>query len=263
MKFFAQPAGQDAHRKPTRTAVLLVNLGTPAAPTAPAVRRYLREFLSDRRVVEIARALWLPILYGLVLPFRSKQSAHKYAMVWTDQGSPLKFHTQQQALLLRGFLGDRGVDVDVRMAMRYGEPSVAQAMAAMREAGTERVLVLPMYPQYSGATTASVYDAVCAQLMRTRDVPQLRWVRHFHDHPAYIEALKASVLAHWKKYGQLRDRGAKLLISFHGVPRRTLDLGDPYHCECHKTARLLREALGLDDSDVIVAFQSRFGRARW
>lgn len=261
MSFSPEPTFN--HATPTRTAVLLVNLGTPTAPTPGAVRRYLREFLSDRRVVEIPRALWWPILYALVLTLRPAKSAAKYASIWTEAGSPLMVHSKAQALLLRGYLGERGLDVDVHLAMRYGEPSIAQAMDAMRAAGTERVLVLPLYPQYSGTTTAAVFDAVGAQLAHTRNVPELRWVRHFHDWPAYIEALKSSVLAHWKKFGHLRDRGAKLVLSFHGVPRRVLDLGDPYHCECHKTARLLREALDLNPDEVVVSFQSRFGRAQW
>ncbi len=260
---FFPPEPTFDHATPSRTAVLLVNLGTPTAPTAPAVRRYLREFLSDRRVVEIPRALWWLILYGLVLPLRPAKSAAKYASIWTPEGSPLMVHSKAQALLLRGYLGERGLDVDVHLAMRYGEPSIAQAMAAMRAAGTQRVLVLPLYPQYSATTTATVFDAVAAQLARTRNVPELRWVRNFHDAPGYINALKASVLAHWKKFGHLRDRGAKLVMSFHGVPRRVLDLGDPYHCECHKTARLLREVLDLSPDEVVVTFQSRFGRARW
>lgn len=261
MAFDSEP--RIAHGTPTRTTVLLVNLGTPEAPTAAAVRPYLREFLSDPRVVEIPRLLWWPILHGLVLTLRPAKSAAKYASVWTDAGSPLMVHSLEQAQLLRGYLGARGLDVDVRLAMRYGQPSVASVMEEARAAGTERLLVLPMYPQYSGTTTASVFDAVGAQLRRARNVPELRWVRHFHDHPAYIEALKATVLAHWKKFGHVRDRGAKLVLSFHGVPRRTLDLGDPYHCECHKTARLLRESLQLAADEVVVCFQSRFGRAEW
>ena len=257
------PEPSFAHGSARRTCVLLVNLGTPAAPTAAAVRPYLREFLSDPRVVEIPRFIWWPILHGIVLTVRPAKSAAKYASVWTAAGSPLLVHSQTQAQLLRGYLGERGVDVDVRLAMRYGEPSVARVIDEARAAGTERLLVVPMYPQYSATTTASVYDAVTAALARVRNVPELRWVRHFHDWPGYIDALKHTVLAYWKKHGSLRDRGAKLVLSFHGVPRRTLDLGDPYHCECHKTARLLRESLGLSADEVVVSFQSRFGRAEW
>jgi ferrochelatase len=251
------------HGTPARTAVLLVNLGTPDAPEPGPVRRYLRQFLSDPRVVEIPRAVWLPILHGIILTVRPKKSAAKYATIWTDKGSPLMWHSEQQAVLLRGYLGSRGLDVDVRLAMRYGEPSIERVLGEMRAANTERVLVLPLYPQYSATTTATVFDAVNAQLARCRNVPEVRTVKHFHDHPAYIEALRQSVLAHWARHGPLRDAGGKLLMSFHGVPRRTLDLGDPYHCECRKTGRLLAESLGLARDEYVVAFQSRFGKAEW
>jgi ferrochelatase len=261
MSFLPEPPY--VHGTPGRTAVLLVNLGTPEAPTAGALRKYLREFLSDPRVVEIPRLLWWPILYGLVLTLRPRKSAAKYAMIWTPLGSPLKVHSEQQALLLRGYLGERGFDVDVRLAMRYGEPSIASALAELRAAQTERILVLPLYPQYSGSTTASVFDALNAVLARTRNVPELRSVRHFHDDPGYIEALKNSVLAYWSRHGRAPDDGGKLVMSFHGVPRRVLELGDPYHCECQKTGRLLAEALGLAKDEYLVTFQSRFGRAEW
>jgi ferrochelatase len=251
------------HGRVARTAVLLVNLGTPEAPQPAAVRRYLAQFLSDPRVVEIPRAIWLPILHGVILRLRPKQSAAKYAAIWTDQGSPLLVHSREQALLLRGYLGERGLDVDVRLAMRYGEPSVAGVLEEMRAADTERILVLPLYPQYSASTTATVFDAVNAVLARRRNVPEVRMVKHFHDHPGYIEALKLSVLEHWRKNGRLQDAGGKLVMSFHGVPRRTLDLGDPYHCECRKTGRLLAEALALGRDDYVVTFQSRFGKAEW
>jgi ferrochelatase len=251
------------HGTLSRTAVLLVNLGTPAAPEPKAVRRYLREFLSDPRVVEIPRAVWLPILYGVILNVRPKKSAAKYASIWTDRGSPLLLHSEQQALLLRGYLGDRGLDVDVRLAMRYGEPSIPRLLAELRAANVERILVLPLYPQYSATTTATVFDAVNAVLARSRNVPELRTVKHFHDHAGYIEALKQKVAAHWAKHGSPRESGGKLVMSFHGVPRRTLDLGDPYHCECRKTGRLLGEALGLGKDEYVVTFQSRFGKAEW
>lgn len=251
------------HGRLSRTTVLLVNLGTPEAPEPGAVRRYLKQFLSDPRVVEIPRAVWLPILYGAILTVRPRKSAAKYASIWTDRGSPLLHHSGEQALLLRGYLGDRGLDVDVRLAMRYGEPSIPRVLAEMRAANAERVLVLPMYPQYSATTTATVFDAVNAVLARCRNVPEVRTVKHFHDHPGYIDALKQSVLAHWARHGRLNDAGGKLVMSFHGVPRRTLDLGDPYHCECRKTGRLLAESLGLAKDQYIVTFQSRFGRAEW
>ncbi len=247
------------HGTAPQTAVVLVNLGTPDEPTAPAVRRYLREFLSDPRVVEIPRALWLPILHGLILPFRSSKSAAKYAAIWSANGSPLKVHTEKQATLLRGYLGERGHQVRVAYAMRYGTPSLPQVLQQLQEQGCTRLLVLPAYPQYSASTTASVYDAVFAHYARQRNVPELRLVKHYHDHDAYIEALKRSVLAHWQAHG----RPDRLVMSFHGVPRRTLELGDPYHCECHKTARLLATQLGLAEGEYLVSFQSRFGKAEW
>jgi len=261
MSFDREP--EYTHGRLSRTAVLLVNLGTPEAPEPGAVRRYLKQFLSDPRVVEIPRAVWLPILYGVILTVRPKKSAAKYAAIWTERGSPLLHHSEQQVLLLRGYLGELGVDVDVRLAMRYGEPSIPRALSEMRAANTDRVVVLPLYPQYSATTTATVFDAVNAELARCRNVPELRTVKHFHDHAGYIEALKRSVLDHWAKHGALRESRGKLVMSFHGVPRRTLDLGDPYHCECRKTGRLLAEALGLASDDYVVTFQSRFGKAEW
>lgn len=251
------------HTTPGRTAVLLVNLGTPEAPEPAALRRYLKEFLSDPRVVEIPRVLWWLILNGIVLTVRPRKSAAKYATIWTAAGSPLKVNSEQQALLLRGYLGDRGLDIDVELAMRYGEPSIPTVLARLQGRRVERLLVLPMYPQYSATTTATVFDAVNRVLARTRNVPEVRTIKHFHDQPAYIDALKDSVLAYWRRNGRAPDAGGKLVMSFHGVPRRTLELGDPYHCECHKTGRLLAEALGLGKDDYVVSFQSRFGKAEW
>jgi ferrochelatase len=261
MPFEREP--EYTHGTLARTAVLLVNLGTPEAPEPGAVRRYLKQFLSDPRVVEIPRAVWLPILHGVILTVRPKKSAAKYATIWTDKGSPLLFHSEQQALLLRGYLGERGLDVDVRLAMRYGEPSIPRVLGELHAANVDRILLLPMYPQYSASTTATVFDAVNAELARCRNVPELRTVKHFHDHPGYIEALSKSVLEHWARHGRLSDAGGKLVMSFHGVPKRTLLLGDPYHCECQKTGRLLAESLGLGKDDYLVTFQSRFGKAEW
>ena len=260
MPFSAEPEYE--HGSKGRAAVLLVNLGTPSAPSASAVRRFLREFLSDPRIVEIPRVIWWPILYGLVLPFRPRKTAAKYAAIWSKQGSPLMAHSQQQALLLRGYLGERGLDVEVALAMRYGEPPIASVVSGLRQSGVDRLLVLPMYPQYSATTTASVFDAIADQVKTLRNVPEMRWIKHFHDHAGYIDALKRSVVGHWSRVGVLGP-GDKLVISFHGVPKRTLDLGDPYHCECQKTARLLATALGLSAGDYVVTFQSRFGRAEW
>jgi len=247
------------HDGPERVGVLLVNLGTPEAPTPDATRRYLAEFLSDPRVVEIPRIAWWPILHGIVLRTRPGRSARKYAQVWTPEGSPLAVWTARQAALLRGYLGERGASVEVRWAMRYGRPAIAAELDALRAAGCTRVLVFPAYPQYCAATTASAWDAVGAWAARTRRLPELRFVNHYHDDPAYVEALAAQVRRHWGREG----RGRPLVLSFHGMPRRTLELGDPYHCECLKTARLLRTALGLAEADVHVTFQSRFGRAAW
>ena len=248
----AAPAG------PT-TAVLLANLGTPDEPTAPALRRYLAEFLGDRRVVEIPRIVWWPLLHGVILRTRPARSAAKYASIWTPEGSPLKVWTEKQATLLRGYLGERGHRVTVAHAMRYGNPSIPSVLDRLKADGVTRVLVLPLYPQYSATTTASVHDAVHAWSQRVRWVPELRFVNRYHDHPGYIEALAQRVLAHWQAEG----RPDKLVMSFHGVPKRTLMLGDPYHCECLKTARLLAERLGLDRPQWTATFQSRFGRAEW
>ncbi|MED5619184.1 ferrochelatase [Ideonella sp. BN130291] len=255
--FAAEPA--HIHGSTARTAVLVVNLGTPEAPTAPAVRRYLAEFLSDHRVVEIPRWLWKPILHGIILRTRPAKSAAKYASIWTPEGSPLKVWTEKQAKLLLGALGEQGQQVLVRHAMRYGNPSIASQLDALKAEGATRILVLPLYPQYSGTTTASIFDAVGQWGQQTRHLPELRFVNRYHDDPGYIDALARRVQRHWEQNG----RGDRLLLSFHGVPQRTLTLGDPYHCECHKTARLLGERLDLPADAVLVTFQSRFGRAKW
>lgn len=247
---------------PSRTAVLLVNLGTPEAPTPAALRRYLREFLSDPRVVEIPRALWLPILHGIILRLRPAKSAAKYASIWTAEGSPLAVWTARQTRLLQGYLGERGQgpgQLLVRYAMRYGQPSIASVLDELKSAGANRILVLPLYPQYAAATTASVNDAVMAWMRRQRRQPELRLVNHYPDDAGYIEALVQRVRAHWAREG----RSERLLLSFHGLPARSLQLGDPYHDECHQTARLLGERLGLAPGELLVSFQSRFGKAKW
>jgi protoporphyrin/coproporphyrin ferrochelatase len=257
MRFLPEPPHQ--HGRAAKVGVLLVNLGTPTAPTAAAVRPYLAEFLADPRVVEIPRLVWWLILNGAILPFRPKKSAAKYASIWTPDGSPLAVWTRKQTTLLQGFLGEAGVSVVVRHAMRYGEPAVATELNVLKAKGCDRILVLPLYPQYSATTTASVFDAVYAWAGRTRTIPELRFVNRYHDDPGYIDALARRVRAHWDREG----RGEHLLMSFHGVPQRTLTLGDPYHCECHKTARLLGERLGLAAAQYSVSFQSRLGRAKW
>ena len=248
-----------AHGQAAKTAVLFCNLGTPDAPTPKAVRRYLAEFLSDHRVVEIPRLLWMLILHGIILRFRPAKSAAKYASVWTAEGSPLKIWTEKQAALLQSQLTQLGHHVVVRWAMRYGSTSIASQLDALKADGVTRVLVLPAYPQYSATTTASVFDAVYMWAQKTRSIPELRFINHYHDDAKYIVALSSSVSSYWQAHGQ----PDKLVMSFHGVPERTLHLGDIYHCECFKTARLLAQSLGLSKDQYQVTFQSRLGRAKW
>ena len=257
MPFRPEPAFQ--HGQPARVGVLLCNLGTPDEPSAAATRRYLAEFLSDPRVIEIPFAVWKPLLHGVILRTRPAKSAAKYREIWTPEGSPLLVWSRKQAIMLRGYLGERGHDVTVRLAMRYGNPSVASQLDELKAQGCTRILVVPMYPQYSGTTTASVFDAVAAWAHQARHVPELRFVNRFHDDPGYIRALAHTVHQHWQAHG----RPDKLVMSFHGVPERTLTLGDPYHCECLKTGRLLAERLALKDGEWVLSFQSRFGKAKW
>ena len=260
MNFRPEPALP--HGTPACTAVLLVNLGTPDEATPAALRRYLSEFLSDPRVVEIPRALWWLILHGVILRVRPAKSAAKYASVWTADGSPLAAWTAKQAKLLQGYLGERGrrpPGLLVRHAMRYGNPSLASVLDQLKAANATRILILPLYPQYAAATTASVNDAVMAWMQTQRRQPELRFVNHYHDDAGYIEALAQRVRSQWQMHG----RGERLVLSFHGVPERSLLMGDPYHCECHVTARLLGERLGLAKGELVVTFQSRFGKAKW
>ncbi|MDO8698930.1 MAG: ferrochelatase [Rhodoferax sp.] len=256
-KFAKEPSF--THGQVPRTAVLYCNLGTPDTPTPADVRRFLAEFLSDPRVVEIPRLLWLLILHGIILRVRPAKSAAKYASIWTKEGSPLKVWTEKQAKLLQGWLGQRGHRVQVHYAMRYGSTSIASQLDALKAEGVTRVLILPAYPQYSATTTASLFDAVYAWAGKVRNLPELRFVNRYHDDPGYIKALAQSISLYWKANG----RPDQLVMSFHGVPERTLHLGDPYHCECHKTARLLAEELGLGKEQFKVTFQSRLGRAKW
>ncbi len=248
------------HGSAPGAGVLLVNLGTPDAPTPAALRRYLGEFLWDRRVVEIPRPLWWLILHGWVLRTRPAKSAAKYAEVWTEAGSPLlAIAGRQRAAIAARLEALCPGPVAVALGMRYGEPSIGCALRALRDAGAERVLVLPLYPQYSASTTASAFDAIAAELGRWRWLPELRFVNQYHDDAGYLGALAASLEAAWRE----QPPGEKLLFSFHGLPKRNLLAGDPYHCQCHKTARLLAERLGLSAERWAVAFQSRFGRAEW
>jgi len=254
------------HDRVPRIGILLVNLGTPDAPTPGAVRRYLAEFLADPRVIEIPRFVWLPILHGFILRTRPAKSAKRYGMIWTKDGSPLLLHSMKQHSLVRGLVRQRlkalGLPADmvaVELAMRYGNPDIPGALEKLRAAGCERILVVPLYPQYAASTTASALDAVYANVRKMRRMPALRSIDCFHDDPAYIKALAQSINDDWVKHG----RGDHLVLSFHGLPRRTLELGDPYHCHCRKTARLLCLELGLDAKQCTVTFQSRFGAARW
>jgi protoporphyrin/coproporphyrin ferrochelatase len=243
----------------TQTAVLLCNLGTPDEPTAAAVRRYLGEFLSDHRVVEIPKPIWWLILHGIILRLRPAKSAKKYASIWTPEGSPLKVWSEKQAKLLQGYLGEQGHKVQVRLGMRYANPSMRSQLDALKAEGFNRILIVPMYPQYSGTTTASVFDAVYTWAAKVRRIPDLRFVNNYHDDAGYISALAARISSYWQQHG----KPDKLVMSFHGVPERTLQLGDTYHCECYKTARLVAEKLGLSKAQMQVTFQSRFGKAKW
>ncbi|WP_309662440.1 ferrochelatase [Sphingomonas sp.] len=240
--------------QPPRIGVLLINLGTPDAPEPGAVRRYLAEFLTDPRVIEIPPWLWRPILHGIVLRTRPAKSAHAYRQVWTEEGSPLAAITRRQAQALQQLLGDVVV---VDHAMRYGNPGIAGAIERMTAAGCSRILAVPLYPQYCAATTASANDALFAAVASMRRQPALRTLPPYHDDPHYIDALRESLT---RQLATLDFGPQRLLLSFHGMPQRTLELGDPYHCHCQKTARLLGDALG---RPVDVAFQSRFGRAKW
>lgn len=242
-----------------RIGVMLVNLGTPDAPTPTAVRRYLKEFLSDRRVVELPALLWQPILRGVILNTRPRKSAHAYRQVWTEAGSPLAAITAAQAQALQARLGE---EVRVGWAMRYGNPGIAAELARMQAAGCQRILFAPLYPQYSGATTATAIDALGAALAQQRWQPAIRTLPPYYDDAAHIAALKDDLL---RQLGALQFVPEVLLLSFHGMPERTLQLGDPYHCQCRKTARLLAEALAPHHPDlrIEVTFQSRFGKAKW
>lgn len=248
-----KPADHPAIAAP-KIGVLLVNLGTPEAPEPKAVKRYLKQFLSDRRVVEIPAIAWQPILRGIILNTRPKKSAEAYAKIWTDKGSPLAVITAAQADALSERLGDA---VMVRHAMRYGEPAIQSTLAEMKKSGCERILIAPLYPQYSGATTATVIDDAFSGLAEMRWQPAIRTLPPYYDDAAYIDALAAHLESELAALDFVPDA---IVASFHGMPERTLHLGDPYHCHCRKTARLLSEKMG---RELVVSFQSRFGRAKW
>lgn len=248
-----------AHDDPSCTGILITNLGTPDAPTPSAVRRYLAEFLSDPRVVEMPRWLWMIALHGIILRIRPARAAKSYQSVWTDKGSPLLYISEALTTGLQkacqGFTGP----VKVELAMRYGRPSIETGLQALKKAGARRVLILPLYPQYSATTTASTFDAVSKVLQKWRWIPELRMINHYHDHPAYIQSLADSIRTYWQAHGQ----ADKLLFSFHGLPKKYLLKGDPYFCECLKTARLVAENLQLESDKWYTSFQSRFGREEW
>ncbi len=248
------------HDSAERIGILLVNSGTPDSPDAGAVRRFLARFLADPRVVELPRALWLPLLYGVVLPLRPARIARKYRQIWSAAGSPLRVLSERLRAELTATLAQHVLaPLTVELAMLYSEPGVRAALGRLRAAGAQRILVLPLYPQYCGATTGAVYDQVNAELRRWRWLPELRYVAEYHDHPGYIEALRASVTAHWQEHG----RTAHLLMSFHGIPERYFHQGDPYFCKCQKTARLLADELLLREPEWSVSFQSRIGPTQW
>lgn len=248
------------HDSTPRIGILLVNLGTPEAPDRASVRRYLKEFLWDRRVVEVPRPIWWFVLNFIILNTRPGRSAKAYQKVWTANGSPLMEISREQESALRVELQQRyGDDVVIELGMRYGQPSIKHALEKLREKGARRLLVLPLYPQYSATTTASIFDEVTDQLQTWRWLPELRFINHYHDDPAYIAALADSVRAHQAKHGVPE----KLVMSFHGIPQQYFEDGDPYHCECHKTGRLLAEALDLKPEQWALTFQSRLGPKQW
>lgn len=255
MKFHNQ--GNYQHDQQHRTGILLTNLGTPESPDTKGVRKFLREFLSDPRVVEIPRPIWWLILNIVILNTRPKRSAAAYQKVWTDQGSPLMTISRQQLAGLKDAIG--GDNLIVELAMRYGTPSIGAGLRKLRDQGATRVLVMPLYPQYSATTTATTFDAVASEMKQWRWIPELRFVNHYHDHARYIEALAESIESHWQQH----QRAEVLLMSFHGIPEDYFHQGDPYHCHCHKTGRLLAQRLGLSDNQWQLSFQSRLGPKKW
>lgn len=248
------------HGQPSRLGILVTNLGTPDAPTTSALRRYLAEFLWDPRVVEVPRPLWWLILHGVILRIRPSRSAEAYRSVWQPGGSPLLIHTADQCEGIRAALQKKyGDNLVVGFAMRYGNPSIASVLDQMQQQGVRQLLVLPLYPQYSASTSGSTFDAIAKDFTRRRWLPDFRLISHYHDFPPYIEAMATRIERHWAANG----RNQKLVLSYHGVPKKYLLRGDPYHCECHKTSRLLAERLGLSADEFMTTFQSRFGREEW
>ena len=255
----ADPFNEPPAPSAGKVGVLLVNLGTPDAPEKGAIRRFLGEFLSDPRVVEIPRAAWLPILNGVILNTRPGKIQDKYASVWMPEGSPLMVWSRRQTQAVRDQLRVRGINAEIELGMRYGEPSLAGTIDELRSRGCRRILVLPLYPQYAASTTATVVDKIAAHAARLRDQPEFRFVQRFYDDPGYIDALARRVHESWQAQG----RGQVLIMSFHGLPKRSVQLGDPYYAECLATGRLLARRLELTDDQYVVTFQSRFGAAEW
>lgn len=264
-RYLSEPADSEAFnidppaRQPGPVGVLLVNLGTPDEPTAASIRRYLAEFLSDPRVIEIPQVLWQVILRGFILTRRPAALAPRYKEIWLEKGSPLLVWSQAQAEGLRHSFAEQGLPVCVELGMRYGNPSIPDGMARLRAQACERILVVPMYPQYAASTTATAVDCVAGYVARLRNQPELRFIKRYHDDPGYIEALARQVRTYWQSNG----KPERLLLSFHGLPRRTIEQGDPYHRDCMETASLLKRSLGSDGARVHVAFQSRFGAEKW
>ncbi|EXJ14978.1 ferrochelatase [Imhoffiella purpurea] len=248
------------HDTPECLGILLVNLGTPDTPSVPDVRRYLAEFLSDPRIVEMARLPWMLLLHGMILRTRPARSAKAYRSIWTPEGSPLLEISRRQKAALQDRVSKRfGGPVRVALAMRYGSPSVADGLAELKAVNAQRVLVFPLYPQYSATTVASVFDAVTDELRRWRWLPELRFINQYHDEPAYISAVAASIRAHWAEHGQAE----RLLFSFHGIPKDYFEKGDPYYCQCQKSARLIAAELDLPPDRWVLSFQSRLGKSEW
>ena len=249
----------DAHREAARAAILMVNLGTPEAPTAKALRPYLRQFLSDRRVIEVPKLIWWFILNGFIVPFRSPKSAEAYARVWTEDGSPLLVNNRRLADKLEKDFQQHLPRVKVMLAMPYGQPDINKAIDRLRQENIQRLLVVPMYPQYSATTTASVFDQVTDSLRRLRWLPEVRFINNFHNEENWQSAMTDSI----RRFRKERGEPDKLLFSFHGIPKRNLLAGDPYYCQCQASARIIAERLGLADDQWMVTFQSRLGRAEW
>ncbi|MBB5187282.1 ferrochelatase [Zhongshania antarctica] len=244
-----------------KSGIVFINLGTPAAPTTSAVRQFLKQFLSDRRVVEVPRLIWLAILYGIILPFRSPRVAKAYQQIWMNDTSPLRYFSQRLVDGVAKKIGAHypGEEIELRLAMNYGQTSIADTVDELLAAGCERLFFLPLFPQYSATTTAAVHDEINRVFSRRRDIPQWSWLRNYHRQVAYVEALAQSVRQYWSEHG----RGERLLMSFHGIPKRNVELGDPYQRHCEETAAALATTLGLNDNEWQLSYQSRLGKAEW